>query len=312
MLHRSSVLQTLNFFAGRADFNESVSHGLARMTRVSRSPKSVKIRVDPWLAAGCPWMRLRLAVYLAAIFCGITIPLIADDWRDLPLIKNGQVAPEWQHAGWGQMVVEDGTLRTDPSERGLGLLVYTKEKFGNCQIRIVFRPQDARDNAGVHIRMDDGILNWVGKDSPAVKRDAKGKLPPDQIAKMQNASEKEEGAWYAVHHGYEVQIMGSGAPLHRTGSIYSFARAADLPPAPQDGWRTMIITLDGPRVAVSLDGKEISRFDSTAKGVPPRKIWYEPKREHDRPTSGYLGLQTHDPGDIVYFRSVSIRPLAAN
>jgi hypothetical protein len=246
---------------------------------------------------------------LAAISCLITSPLVAADWRELALIKDGKVAPDWQHAGWGQMVVEGDAIRTDPSQRGLGLLVYTKEKFGNCQIRIVYRPQDARDNAGVHIRMDDGILNWLGKDSIAVKRDAKGKLPPDQLAKMRDASEKEEGAWYAVHHGYEVQIMDSADPFHRTGSIYSYAKAADLPPAPVDGWRTMVITLAGPLVTVALDGKEISHFDSSAKDLPPRKNWPEPKREYERPPVGYVGLQTHDPGDIVYFRQVSVRPL---
>jgi hypothetical protein len=244
-----------------------------------------------------------------AIFCILAVPLSAADWRDLPLIQDGKVAPEWQHAGWGQMVVEDGAVRTDPSQRGLGVLVYTKEKFGNCQLRIVYRPQDARDNAGVHIRIDDGILKWLGKDSIAVQRDDKGKLAPDQLAKMREASEKEEGAWYAVHHGYEVQIMDSADSFHRTGSIYSYAKAADLPPAPADGWRTMIIALAGPRVTVSLDGKEISSFDSSAKELPPRKNWTEPKRQYERPAVGYFGLQTHDPGDIVYFRSVSVRPL---
>src|SRR5262245_17223739 len=140
----------------------------------------------------------------------------AADWRPLPLIKDGQVAPEWQHVGWGQMVVEGDTIRTEPSEKGLGVFVYTKERLGDCQIRIVYRPQDARDNAGVHIRMDDGVLKWVGKDSLAVKRDDRGKLAPDQLAKMREASEKEEGAWYAVHHGYEVQIMDSADAFHRT------------------------------------------------------------------------------------------------
>ncbi len=254
-------------------------------------------------------MHRHASLFLAAIFGCVTAPLVAADWRELPLIKDGRVAAEWQHAGWGQMVVADGTIRTDPSERGLGLLVYTKEKFGNCQIRIVYRPQDARDNAGVHIRMDDGILKWIGRDSTAVRRDAKGKLPPDQLAKMREASEKEEGAWYAVHHGYEVQIMDSADPFHRTGSIYSYARASDLPAAPADGWRTMIITLDGTWVIVQLDGKEVTRFDSAAKDLPARQNWPEPKREYERPTVGYFGLQTHDPGDIVYFRQVSVRPL---
>jgi hypothetical protein len=234
---------------------------------------------------------------------------LAADWRSLPLIQDGKLASDWQVAGWGSMEVHGDAIRTVPSEKGLGVLVYTKEKLGDCQIRIVYRPADARDNAGVHIRMDDGILNWVGKDSIAVQRNEKGKLAPDQIAKMQEASEKEEGAWYAVHHGFEVQIMDSADPFHRTGSIYSYASAADLPSAPTGGWRTMIITLDGELVLVELDGKQISRFDSAAKDLPARKIWHEPKREHRRPTSGYIGLQIHDPGDTVDFREVSVRPL---
>jgi len=244
---------------------------------------------------------------LSIVFLTNTLP--AADWRPLPLLQNGQLSPDWQHAGWGKMLVEGDSIRTEPDEKGLGLLVYTKEKLGDCQIRIVYRPQDSRDNAGVHIRMDDGILSWVGKDSIAVKRNEKGKLSPDQIDRMKLASEKEEGAWYAVHHGYEVQIMDSADPFHRTGSIYSYASASDLPPPPADGWRTMIITLQGLLVLVELDGKQITRFDSAAKDLPPRKNWPEPKREHARPTQGYIGLQTHDPGDIVYFKEVSVRPL---
>jgi Domain of Unknown Function (DUF1080) len=233
----------------------------------------------------------------------------AADWRSLPLIKDGQVAPEWKHAGWGKMVVEGDAIRTEPSEKGLGLLVYTKEKLGNCQIRIVYRPQHPRSNAGVHIRMDDGILNWVGKDSIAVKRDEKGKLSPEMLDRMKEASEKEEGAWYAVHHGYEVQIMDSADPFHRTGSIYSYASAAAAGEKPMDAWRTMIITLQGNLVLVELDGKQITRFDSAAADLPPRKNWPEPKREYKRPEVGYIGLQTHDPGDIVYFKEVSVRAL---
>lgn len=231
-------------------------------------------------------------------------------WRSLPLVVDGKVAPDWKHIGWGSMAIEAGALRTVPSEKGLGVLVYTKEKFGDCQIRIVYRPQDGRDNAGVHIRIDNGVLPWIGKESIAVGRNEKGKLSKAMQNKMQEASEKEEGAWYAVHHGYEVQIMDSADPLHRTGSIYSYATAAELPPAPADGWRTMVITLDGPLVAVSLDGQEVSRFDSAAKDLPARKVWHEPKRKHSRPTAGYIGLQTHDPGDVVDFKEVSVRGLA--
>lgn len=230
------------------------------------------------------------------------------DWRLLPLIQNGQVAPDWQQAGWGKFVVEGDVIRTEPDEKGLGLLVYTKERLGNCQIRIVYRPKDARSNSGVHIRMDDGILKWIARDSIAVKRDAKGKLPPEMLDRMKEASDKEQGAWYAVHHGYEVQISGGGDAMHRTGSIYSYAPAAEAPPKSANEWRTMIITLQGNLVLVEQDGKQLARFDP-AQEPPERKQWYEPKREYKRPEVGYIGLQTHDPGDIVYFKEVSVRPL---
>ena len=253
-------------------------------------------------------MKSVIAVAVACILA-FASRVYGADWRSLPLIQNGKLASEWQQAGWGKFVVEGEAIRTEPDERGLGLLVYTKEKLGDCQIRIVYRPQDARDNAGVHIRMDDGILKWLGKDSIAVKRDANGKLSPDMLARMKEASEKEEGAWYAVHHGFEVQIMDSADAFHRTGSIYSYAPAADLPAKPAGDWRTMIITLQGNLVLVELDGKPISRLDSAAKDLPERKNWTEPKRDYPRPTHGYIGLQTHDPGDIVFFKEVSVRPI---
>ena len=83
----------------------------------------------------------RLSHAFACLALIVSLAAFAADWRSLPLIENGKVAPEWQQAGWGKMVVEGDAIRTEPSEKGLGVLVYTKEKFGNCQIRIVYRPQ---------------------------------------------------------------------------------------------------------------------------------------------------------------------------
>src|SRR5688500_12137463 len=59
------------------------------------------------------------------------------DWRALPLIADGKVHPNWTHVGYGSFVVDDGALRTECDPRGLGLLVYQKERFGNCQLRVV-------------------------------------------------------------------------------------------------------------------------------------------------------------------------------
>jgi hypothetical protein len=73
----------------------------------------------------------------------------------------------------------------------------------------------------------------------------------------------------------------------------------------------MIITLKGNLVLVDVDGKRVTRFDPEGKDVPATREWYEPKREPKRPLAGYIGLQNHDPGDVVYFKEVGVRPLAS-
>lgn len=69
----------------------------------------------------------------------------------------------------------------------------------------------------------------------------------------------------------------------------------------------MVITLNGSEILVDLDGKRVSKLDTASEDLPPRKVWHEPKREPKRPEEGYLGLQTHDPGDVVWFKEVSVR-----
>ena len=73
----------------------------------------------------------------------------------------------------------------------------------------------------------------------------------------------------------------------------------------------MAITLGGDKISVDLDGQHATDFDSGRPDLPPRKQRHEPKREPKRPEAGYLGLQTHDPGDVVWFKEVSVRPLPA-
>jgi len=48
--------------------------------------------------------------------------------------------------------------RLDHERQGERRLVYRKERFGNCQIRVVFKSQDAKSNARVFVRIPDGIL----------------------------------------------------------------------------------------------------------------------------------------------------------
>ena len=186
--------------------------------------------------------------------------------RVLPLITDGKIDPAWAQVGWGGFVVDDGALRTECDDRGMGMLLYKPEKFGDCQIRIVYRCEKPKSNAGVFVRIDDGVLAKVGEKSPEVHRDEKGKLSPAMIERLKEASEKHLGGWYPVHHGYEVQILDDTDALHRTGAIYSLAKAAPVPEKPQSEWRTMVITLDGERITVDVDGKRLSSFDADRGG----------------------------------------------
>lgn len=222
-------------------------------------------------------------------------------WRALPLTTDGKVDAAWKQIGGGRFVVEDGTLRGESDETGMGMLLYSKEAFGNSQIRVVFRGQETRSNAGVFIRIEDGILK-IAENKEVRKKQSR--------EEEKYESEMELGPWYPVHRGFEVQISEIGDEQHRTGSIYSLARADQLPPLAADGWRTMVITLKGNLIDVDVDGKRVCSFDSETTSLPKRKQYWEPKRENKRPQTGYIGLQNHGPGDVVWFKEVSVRPLS--
>ena len=98
-------------------------------------------------------------------------------WRT---IFDGKSLEGWEHVGPGSMVLQDGFIRT---EGGMGLLWWTREKFGDCVIRVVYRTGSPRANSGIYIRIAD----------------------------------KPKDPWYAVHHGYEVQISDNDDeyPPHR-------------------------------------------------------------------------------------------------
>lgn len=252
-------------------------------------------------------------VLIAASACTLPILHGAESssepaWRPLPLITDGKVDPSWMHLGWGGFVVDDAALRTECDPKGLGLLVYKKERLGNCQVRVVFKTKDVKSNSGVYVRIADGILEQAGKPGAAFERDAAGKPSKESMDKMQASAGHEEGPWFAVHRGYEVQIAGGGDPLHGTGAIYSLATSSGVSKKAGE-WRTMIITLAGEQIFVDLDGQRVATFDPRSPNLPPQKQWHEPKREPKRPQAGYIGLQNHDPGDVVWFKEVSVRPL---
>jgi len=189
-------------------------------------------------------------------------------WKQL---FDGKDTAGWEHVGPGGFTVQDGLLVT---QGGMGLLWFTGEKFGDAVIRVLFCAAGARSNSGVLIRIP----------------------------------EKPKDPWYAVHHGYEVQIEEAGDEYHRTGVIYSMSKALAPAPLAEGGWNTMEITLQGQRTVVTVNGVKVTDFEGT-QTAPERKQWYEPERG-PRPDHGYIGVQNHDARSTVAFREISVRALA--
>ncbi|WP_352432761.1 DUF1080 domain-containing protein [Pyrinomonas sp.] len=223
-----------------------------------------------------PFSEVRLIMRLFALLLALLTPFGCQAQKQL---FNGKDLDGWQHVGPGRFVVENGVLRT---EGGMGLLWYTREKFGDCVIRVVYKTNDPAANSGVFVRLAD--------------------RPKDE--------------WFAVHHGYEVQILDRQDEYHRTGAIYSLAPSRSVPTRPVGEWNTMEITLQGDLIIVHVNGVEVTRFDPK-QPVPPRTKEWEPERDNPRPAFGYIGLQNHDDyvrdkQTHVYFKEVSVRPLKKN
>jgi hypothetical protein len=186
---------------------------------------------------------------------------------------DGKTLYGWEHVGPGRMVLQDGLIRT---EGGMGLLWYTREKFGDCTIRVVYKTTSRQSNSGVFVRIAD--------------------KPKDE--------------WYAVHHGFEVQICDGADPFHSTGAVYSMSKAT-ASPSKVGEWNTMDITLRGNTITVTLNGEKVQDFDPSTASIPPRKKDYEPERG-PRPEKGYVGLQNHNDvaqGTEVYFKEIGVKPL---
>jgi hypothetical protein len=160
----------------------------------------------------------------------------------------------------------------------MGLLYYEGKKFGDCQLKVVWKMEKTNSNSGIFIRM------------PVEPREE----------------------WMPVHYGYEVQIdnqpeLSNEDDYHYTGTLYSLTKPLAKPGKPGPEWNTTEITLDGPRTIVYVNGVKVTDYKE-GEPVPERKFDFEPQRG-TRPDSGYIGIQNHSQEDVVYFKEIAWKPL---
>jgi hypothetical protein len=159
------------------------------------------------------------------------------------------------------------------------LLWFSKKKFGNVNIQIIYKTDSPQANSGVFVRIGS----------------------------------KPQTAWDAVHHGYEIQICDQGKDayddFHRTGAIYSFSKVKGHAEKPTGTWNTMVIQLRTNKITVYLNGVLVNQFDTSSQSLPKRQFQFEPQ-VGERSAKGYIGLQNHDPKSIVYYKSITVSPIS--
>jgi hypothetical protein len=103
--------------------------------------------------------------------------------------------------------------------------------------------------------------------------------------------------------GYEVQVNNTHGDPKKTGGLYGVADVIDKSPAKDNVWYTMHIIVKGKRVIVKVNDKVVTDY------IEPD----DPDRDRsmrDRVLSeGTIAIQAHDPGSVVHFRKIMLKPL---
>jgi hypothetical protein len=113
-------------------------------------------------------------------------------------------------------------------------------------------------------------------------------------------------------NGIEVAIDDTRtAGYHDTGAIYDLVEPSANAMKPAGEWNHLVITCDGPKIAVELNGRAVTAMNLDEWTAPNRRpdgsshkfdVAYK-----DHPRRGYIGLQDH--GAPCWFKNIKIRAL---
>lgn len=110
----------------------------------------------------------------------------------------------------------------------------------------------------------------------------------------------QESSW--PQKGYEVQVNNSHTDWRRSGSLWAIQDVKEVY-AKDNEWFTMHIKVQGKRVTVAINDKQVADYTEPAnaersKGMEGRVL-----------SSGTFALQGHDPKSKVYYKNIKVKML---
>jgi hypothetical protein len=115
-------------------------------------------------------------------------------------------------------------------------------------------------------------------------------------------------------NGLEVAIddTAPNAGYADTGAVYDLSKPTKNAQKPVGEWNHLILTVDGNKVKVELNGEVVNQVDLdkfTEKNRRPDGSEHKFDIAYkDHPRKGYIGLQDH--GAPCWFRNIKLKPLA--
>ncbi len=113
-------------------------------------------------------------------------------------------------------------------------------------------------------------------------------------------TEYQQGGWPSK--GYEVQVNNSQEDWKRTGSLYDVLNVQETYVSDNE-WYTEYVKVEGNRIIVKIN--DIVVVDYTEPKEPKRNDG----QKNRLLSSGTFALQGHDPGSVIFYKDIMVKPL---
>ncbi|MFJ8826763.1 OmpL47-type beta-barrel domain-containing protein [Streptomyces sp. NPDC102467] len=249
--------------------------------------KHVKTVTDKLLKEGVVDQREYNKINKAAKQSAIGKPGQTDGYTKILDGTQAQFA-KWEQVGGGKFNLNaDGSITSDTSVDGMGMLWFPQRKYANYSLKLQWRddaPGTGNANGGVFVRFP-----WV-----------------------HGNAEEPNPEWVAIKYGHEIQALDKpDGDMYKTGSVYGFDRVglAGAGVTQKGTWNDYEIKVVDQHFSIYRNGVLINEFDNTGGQVfePPRSD--DPGTDGRRYSSGYIGLQVHSTSDVISYRDVRVKEL---